>query len=43
VVRPGDSLTAIAARFGTTVAVLAELNGISDPARIRAGQVLQLP
>jgi LysM repeat protein len=42
-VRPGDTLVGIAARFGTTVAALAELNGITDPGRIRPGQVLRLP
>lgn len=42
-VRSGDTLTAIAARFGTTVRVLAQLNGISDPSRLRIGQVLKLP
>lgn len=42
-VRSGDTLSAIAARFGTTVRVLAELNGISDPSRLRVGQVLKLP
>lgn len=42
-VKRGDTLSAIAARFGTTVKVLATLNQISDPSRIHAGQVLQLP
>ena len=39
----GDTLSGIAARFGTTVKVLAELNGIADPSLIRVGQVLVLP
>lgn len=39
----GDSLSAIAARFGTTWQVLAELNDIADPRSLRVGQVLQLP
>lgn len=42
-VRSGDTLSAIAARFGTTWQVLADLNGISDPARLKIGQVLRLP
>lgn len=42
-VKSGDTLSAIAARFGTTVRVLAELNGISDPSRLRVGQILKLP
>jgi len=42
-VKSGDTLSAIAARFGTTVRVLVDLNRISDPSRIRIGQVLKLP
>lgn len=42
-VRAGDTLTTIAARFGTTVKAIAELNGIADPSRIRIGQVLRIP
>jgi len=42
-VKRGDTLSAIAARFGTTVKVLVTLNDISDPSRIHAGQVLKLP
>ncbi|MFD8494275.1 LysM peptidoglycan-binding domain-containing protein [Amycolatopsis sp. NPDC059657] len=42
-VTAGDTLSAIAARFGTTVAVLVALNGIRDPNRIYAGQWLNLP
>ncbi|SES49054.1 GH25 family lysozyme [Actinokineospora terrae] len=43
VIAPGDTLSAIAVRFGTTVAALATLNGISDPNRIQAGAALRLP
>lgn len=43
VVQSGDTLSGIAARFGTTVSVLQELNGIVDAGRIRVGQVLTLP
>jgi len=42
-VKSGDTLSAIAARFGTTVKVLAGLNHISDPSKLHVGQVLQLP
>lgn len=38
----GDTLSGIAARYGTTVAALASLNGISNPNLIRVGQVLRL-
>ena len=41
-VRPGDTLSEIAARFGTTVSRLAALNGIADPDKIYVGQVLRL-
>lgn len=42
-VRSGDTLSAIAARFGTTVAKLAALNNITNPSLIHAGQVLKIP
>jgi LysM repeat protein len=42
-VQKGDTLAAIAARFGTTTVALAKLNGIADPSYIRVGQVLKLP
>lgn len=42
-VRSGDTLVAIAARFGTTTRVLVQLNGIEDPSRLRVGQILKLP
>jgi hypothetical protein len=42
-VRPGDTLSAIAGRFGTTVRELVRLNDIEDPSRIRIGLVLKLP
>jgi LysM repeat protein/GH25 family lysozyme M1 (1,4-beta-N-acetylmuramidase) len=41
-VRPGDSLSKIASRFGTTVKTLSSLNGIKNPNFIRTGQVLKL-
>ncbi len=42
-IRPGDTLSGIAARFGTTAAVLAQMNGIANPNRIYAGQVIRIP
>jgi|RhiMetdeSRZDD1v2_1073273.scaffolds.fasta_scaffold162431_3 LysM repeat protein len=42
-VRSGDTLSEIAAANGTTWQVLAQLNGITDPRKIRVGQVLKLP
>jgi membrane-bound lytic murein transglycosylase D len=42
-VRRGETLGAIAARFGTSVAALKRLNGISNPNRLRAGALLKLP
>jgi len=42
-VRGGDTLSAIAARFGTTTKELRKLNPIKDPSRIRIGTVLTLP
>jgi membrane-bound lytic murein transglycosylase D len=42
-VRSGESLSAIASRYGTSIAAIAELNNLDRPYRIRAGQVLALP
>jgi LysM repeat protein len=42
-VKSGDTLSAIAARFGTTTGVLVRLNGITDPSKLKVGQVLKLP
>lgn len=39
----GETLSGIAARYGTTVEALVELNGIDNPRHIYAGLVLQLP
>ena len=39
-VRWGENLTQIAWRYGTTVWSIAQLNGIANPNRIYAGQVL---
>ena len=40
VVQPGDTLTAIAQMFSTTVAFLTERNGLADPSVIYVGQIL---
>jgi len=42
-VKPGDTLSSIAARFGTTVKVLQKLNGLTNTSLIHPGQVLKLP
>lgn len=42
-VKSGDTLITIAARFGTTAKVLRDLNRITDPSKIKIGQVLKLP
>ncbi|MEO6083586.1 MAG: GH25 family lysozyme [Umezawaea sp.] len=43
VIQPGDTLSVLAAQWGTTVAAIASLNGISDPNRIYAGSTLRRP
>ena len=40
VVAPGDSLSSIAVQYGTTVAALVQLNGITDPDYVEAGSQL---
>ncbi|BAW02641.1 peptidase M23 [Thermus thermophilus] len=40
VVAPGETLFAIAKRYGTTVEALARTNGLEDPNRIQVGQRL---
>lgn len=42
-IRRGDTLGAVAARFGVTVAALQETNGIADPRSLRIGQELIIP
>jgi len=42
VVRPGDTLSVIVRRFGTTMIRVIELNAISNPNLIYAGQTIQL-
>lgn len=43
VVGVGDSLYAIALRFGVEIQAIIELNGLSDPNDIQAGQELRIP
>lgn len=43
VVRPGDTLTAIAQRHNTSVTALVAANHIQNPDLIRIGQLLQIP
>nr|HID12818.1 LysM domain-containing protein [Anaerolineae bacterium] len=43
VVQRGENLFRIALRYGTTVEAIANANGIANPARIYAGQVLLIP
>ena len=42
-VKSGDTLSAIAARFGVTVAALKKANGITGSSVINPGQVLKIP
>jgi lysozyme len=42
-VDPGDTLSSIAAQFGSTAEAIAAANGISNPDYIQAGQVLNIP
>ncbi|MFZ5916621.1 MAG: LysM peptidoglycan-binding domain-containing protein [Chloroflexota bacterium] len=43
VVRPGDTLSAIALRFGVSLWALVQANGIRNPSLIFVGQVLHIP
>ena len=43
VIEPGDTLSAIAQRFGTTVEALMAVNDIDDPTLIFSGQELTIP
>jgi LysM repeat protein len=43
VVRSGENLSYIAARYGTTVRAIARANGLRNPNRIYAGQKLVIP
>ncbi len=39
----GDNLSTLAHRFGTTVRVLLELNGITNPRALTPGTLLMIP
>ena len=41
-VKKGDTLTAIAKKYGTTVSAICGWNGIKDPNRISVGQILRV-
>jgi LysM repeat protein len=43
IVKPGDTLGSIAARFGVSAGAIARANGISNPDRIYIGQNLAIP
>ena len=43
VIQPGDSISRIALKHGVSSKTLAEINGITDPNKIRVGQVLKIP
>lgn len=42
-IQPGDTLSSIAARYGTTVQAIAQANGIANPNLILAGQTITIP
>lgn len=42
-VAPGETLSGIAARYGTSTASLVAANGLADPDRVIAGRTLQVP
>ena len=42
-VRPGDTLYAIATKFGVNSKQLQSINGIDDPRQIQVGQIIQVP
>ena len=43
VVKSGDTLSAIASKYGTTYQELAKYNNISNPNRINVGQTIKIP
>lgn len=42
-VRPGENLTGIASKYGTTVAAIADANGLPNPSFVYAGAVIRVP
>lgn len=43
VIRPGQTLSYLAARYHVSVAALARANGLSNPNRVQAGQSIDIP
>jgi LysM repeat protein len=43
IVQPGDTLSALAEAFGTTVAEIMAANGLTDPDALQVGQPLLIP
>lgn len=43
VVQPGDTLYAIASRYGVTVQALMQANGLASPGQLYAGQTIFIP
>ncbi|TNJ62728.1 LysM peptidoglycan-binding domain-containing protein [Paenibacillus hemerocallicola] len=43
VVQPGDTLYAIASRYGVTVQALMQANGLTSPGQLYAGQTIFIP
>lgn len=43
VVRPGETVSALAQRYGTSVAAIARANRLANPSRIRSGERLLIP
>ncbi|MDF2715277.1 MAG: hypothetical protein K0R28_2202 [Paenibacillus sp.] len=43
VVQPGDTLYAIASRYGVTVQALMQANGFTSPGQLYAGQTIFIP
>ena len=41
-IQPGDTLSGIAAKYGTSVSSLVALNGIANPDVIYAGQTIRV-
>lgn len=42
-IKSGDTLSAIAAKYGVTVQAIASANGIANPNKIQAGQTISIP
>ena len=42
-IQPGETLSVLAHRFGTTVRILCELNSIIDASQVRAGATIMIP